>query len=365
MMEYRRLPHGTEALSVIGIGLGNIEENKTYEAISYALEHGVNFFDLCCSTTGVFREFGRAVKGRRNSVFTQMHFGAVYPDDTYGFSRDFDEIKRSFEKELDASGLGYTDFGYVHCVDEESDLEAVLNGGLFDYMKSLKKQGVIHHLGFSSHTPSVARKFLETDDIDSFMFSINPAYDYAKGDFAHGSADDRSALYIEAQKRGVGITVMKPFAGGQLLDKKRSPIGVALTPVQCLAYNLDRPAVLSCIPGAADKDEVKSLLGYTDASPEQKSYSVLGTVTPKKAAGRCVYCNHCEPCPAGIDIGLVNKYFDLAKIGDDMAAGHYQNLSVKADACIKCGHCEERCPFKVKQMARMEEINNYFAERSF
>ena len=137
MMEYRRLPHGTEALSVIGIGLGNIEENKTYEAISYALEHGVNFFDLCCSTTGVFREFGRAVKGRRNSVFTQMHFGAVYPDDTYGFSRDFDEIKRSFEKELDVSGLGYTDFGYVHCVDEESDLEAVLNGGLFDYMKKI------------------------------------------------------------------------------------------------------------------------------------------------------------------------------------------------------------------------------------
>ena len=110
---------------------------------------------------------------------------------------------------------------------------------------------------------------------------------------------------------------------------------------------------------------MKSLLEYTDASSEQKSYSVLGTVTPKKAAGRCVYCNHCEPCPAGIDIGLVNKYYDLAKIGDDMAAGHYQNLSVKADACIKCGHCEERCPFKVKQMARMEEINNYFAERSF
>ena len=51
------------------IETGNIEENKTYEAISYALEHGVNFFDLCCSTTGVFREFGRAVKGRRNSVF--------------------------------------------------------------------------------------------------------------------------------------------------------------------------------------------------------------------------------------------------------------------------------------------------------
>ena len=63
---------------------------------------------------------------------------------------------------------------------------------------------------------------------------------------------------------------------------------------------------------------------------------------------------------AGIDIGLVNKYYDLAMAGDRIAANHYTKLSVQADACLQCGHCESRCPFGVKQEARMEEINRYF-----
>jgi len=73
-----------------------------------------------------------------------------------------------------------------------------------------------------------------------------------------------------------------------------------------------------------------------------------------------VYCNHCQPCPAGIDIGLVNKYYDLSLAGDDMAHDHYSKLAVKADACLQCGHCESRCPFDVPQMSRMSKIDEYF-----
>ena len=62
-----------------------------------------------------------------------------------------------------------------------------------------------------------------------------------------------------------------------------------------------------------------------------------------------------------IDNGLVNKYYDLALAGDALAANHYTKLSVDATACLKCGHCESRCPFSVKQESRMEEIAKYFA----
>ena len=75
-----------------------------------------------------------------------------------------------------------------------------------------------------------------------------------------------------------------------------------------------------------------------------------------------MYCNHCQPCPAGIDIGLANKYYDLALAGDAIAANHYTKLTVKASACLQCGHCESRCPFSVKQMERMEKISAYFGE---
>ena len=89
---------------------------------------------------------------------------------------------------------------------------------------------------------------------------------------------------------------------------------------------------------------------------------MIGAFTPESAVGNCVYCNHCQPCPAGIDIGIVNKYYDLALAGDKMAANHYDKLAIKADACLKCGHCDKRCPFKVQQQNKMKSIAEYFGK---
>jgi predicted aldo/keto reductase-like oxidoreductase len=55
------------------------------------------------------------------------------------------------------------------------------------------------------------------------MFSINPAYDYSTGTYGIGSAEVRGKLYRECEKEGIGISVMKPFGGGQLLNAKTSP----------------------------------------------------------------------------------------------------------------------------------------------
>jgi len=105
---------------------------------------------------------------------------------------------------------------------------------------------------------------------------------------------------------------------------------------------------------------VKQLLVYYDQPEEALDYSVIGSFAPVEASGKCVYCNHCRPCPAGLDIGLINKYYDLALTGDGMAAEHYRKLERNASDCISCGHCDRRCPFHVHQSERMKEIAAYF-----
>ena len=157
-------------------------------------------------------------------------------------------------------------------------------------------------------------------------------------------------------------TSAKPFSGGQLLDAAASPFGRALTPYQCIQYALDKPGVLTVLPGIRGAEDVKQLLGFFEASPEEKDYSVLGTFTPKDMTGTCVYCNHCQPCPAGLNIGLINKYYDLAKAGDAMAAEHYGKLEKTASDCVGCGHCDRRCPFHAAQSERMKEIEGYFGK---
>ena len=233
------------------------------------------------------------------------------------------------------------DFGFLHCVDEDEDFDELINSGIFDYIKKLKEEGKVHHIGFSSHTPSVANRVLDTEVIDMMMFSINPAYDLEQGDeLGIGSTSERAALFRRCESMGVGISVMKPFHGGKLLDEKTSPFHTAMTRFQCIQYALDRPGVLAVVPGVRDLKDLNALIGFADAPEAEKDYSVIGEFTPQAAQGNCVYCNHCQPCPAGIDVGLVNKYYDLALAGDHMAANHYEKLAMKADACIGCGHCD-------------------------
>ncbi len=363
-MEYRKLPHGTEEISIIGMGtssIGAAGEAEAQATMELALEHGVNYFDLASADAVPFPAFGRAIAGQRDKVYFQIHFGANYETGEYGWTTDLETIKRSAAWQLDALQTDYIDFGFLHCMDEASDLHTVQTNGVLDLILDLKKQGVVRHIGMSSHTPQVAQMALDMGILDILMFSINPAYDYQQeAEFAIGDVAERLALYRRCQAEGVGISVMKAFSGGQLLDAKTSPFGAALTQYQCIQYALDKPGVLTVLPGVGNRQELKQILGFLASAPEERDYAVLGSFTPQAAEGVCVYCNHCQPCPMGLNIGLINKYYDLAQAGDVLAREHYQALEKHAGDCVQCGHCDRRCPFHVAQSQRMTEIAAYF-----
>lgn len=116
------------------------------------------------------------------------------------------------------------------------------------------------------------------------------------------------------------------------------------------------------LEGIRGRKDLERILGFVEALQEERDYSVIGTFAPQDAEGVCVYCNHCAPCPAGLNIGLINKYYDLSKAGDTLAKNHYRNLEIGAGRCVQCGHCNSRCPFHVDQMGRMREIDTYFKE---
>lgn len=362
-MEYRILPRGGEKISVIGLGGGYIGEGgekEMREALELAVGRGVNYFDLAMSEASPFAVYGETLKDRRKELYYQVHFGAEYRTGKYGWTLSLERIKKSVDWQLKNLKTDYIDFGFVHCIDEEADLRKVLEGGTLDYMKQLKEAGVIRHIGLSSHTPGIVNRMLDTGLIDMVMFSINPAYDYRHGDYAIGTVDERTALYRRCEAEGVGISVMKAFGGGQLLNAGTSPFGQALSEYQCIQYALDKPGVLTVLPGLRGTEDLRRLLGFFEAAEEEKDYSVLGSFALREAEGVCVYCNHCQPCPSGLDVGLINKYYDLVMAGDALARNHYLNLEKKASSCTGCGHCDRRCPFQVKQTERMKEIRDYF-----
>lgn len=362
-MEYRINRRTGDSISVLGFGTSYIAAAEPKEAIATlqkAYGGGINYFDLATAEAKTFSYFAAALGSVRQNVFYQVHFGADYQTGTYGWTTDLETIKRSIDWQLKSLKTDTIDYGFIHCIDELSDWQAYQDSGAYDYLLNMKKCGVVRHIGLSSHTPATIQRVLGEAAVDMLMFSVNPGYDYQQGEFARGSGDERAAVYRACEAKGIGISVMKPFSGGQLLDAALSPFGRALTHYQCMQYALDRPGVLTVLPGMNSAKQVEHLLGFFDASDDERDYAVLASFSPAEAVGNCVYCNHCKPCPVGIDIGLVNKYYDLAKNGDSMAEQHYRDLSLHAQDCIQCGHCNARCPFQVDQMARMQEIAQYF-----
>ncbi len=384
-MKYRTLGRTGMTVSEISLGCEHLQ-GKPYETvkevIDAAIDAGINYMDVFMSEPNVRTNIGRALRGRREQVMLQGHIGSCWIDGQYTVSRDIDACKRGFEDLLARLETDYIDVGFVHFVDREQDWDSLSQSEIMQYVLSLREKGVIRAVGMSSHDPITAKKAVESGLIDVLMFSLNPAYDLVPGDrdmteifgeVIAGKAQDftsltldssRAALYRACEERGVAITVMKALGMGTLLRAERSPLGIALTEAQCIDYALNRPAVAAIMVGMQHGYEVWDAVKYYDIpDAERDSAAILGTLGMFCAEGRCMYCNHCLPCPAEIDIASVNKFLDLVEL-DGTPAGsvkaHYITLSNTASACLGCGACEERCPFDVKVTERMARAVSVF-----
>lgn len=307
-MEYRKLPHGEEQFSVIGLGnsslTSQVGEKEIQATVEMALESGVNYFDMAAGDAAPFAAYGKALAGCREKAYLQVHFGADYHTGKYGWTQDLEEIKRSISWQLEALQTDYIDFGFIHCVDELADLEKAVSGGALDYIQSLKKQGVVRHVGLSSHTPAVVQKALDLGILDMVMFSINPGYDYQQGEYAIGQVDERQALYRRCQAEGVGISVMKAFSGGQLLKAETSPFRQALTEYQCIQYALDKPGVLTVLPGVRDRQDLQRILGFCSVSAQERDYSIWAPSPPRTPTACACTATTASPVPWGWTLAL-------------------------------------------------------------
>lgn len=97
-----------------------------------------------------------------DKVYLQMHFGAYYSSGKYGWTTNRDKIDREIDTLMKKLHTDYIDFGFIHCIDEPSDLRQYINGDVLERIKELHKQSVVRHIGLSTHTPAIAHKMLDT-----------------------------------------------------------------------------------------------------------------------------------------------------------------------------------------------------------
>lgn len=372
-MNYRQLGKTGLLVSEIGLGAEWMERHnaaEVKEVVRRCEEYGINILDCWMSEPNVRTNIGEAIAGHRDKWIIQGHIGSTWQNGQYERTRELGIVKEAFTDLLTRLQTDYIDLGMIHFVDETAEFDRIMNGEFIEYVRELKQNGIIRHIGLSTHNPDVGKLAALCGEIEMILFSINPAFDMLPasedintlfsehyGEELRGIAPEREELYQICEREGVGITVMKGYAGGRLFNAATSPFGVALTPVQCIHYALTRPAVAAVMAGYDTPEHVDAAVAYETASEEEKDYaSVLANAPCHSYSGQCTYCGHCAPCPAHIDIAMVNKLYDLAEMQTEVPSAvraHYTNLSANASDCTSCAACEARCPFGVSIVERM------------
>lgn len=175
--------------------------------VSYAMEHGINYYD----TAWGYHD--------GNSETAMGKILAAYPRDSYFLATKFpgydlsnmDKVEEIFEKQLEKCVVEYFDFYLFHNVCE-MNVDAYLDEkyGILDYLLKQKENGRIRHLGFSAHgSREVMERFL--DSYGSYMEFCQIQLNYLDWDF-----QDAKGKVELLNSRHIPIWVMEPLRGGKL-----------------------------------------------------------------------------------------------------------------------------------------------------
>ena len=369
-MEYRRLGRTDLQVSAVSLGteyLIDLPREHVVEVIHAALDHGINYFDLFFAQPEFRDNMGAAFKGHRDQALLTAHLGAVVQDGQYARSRDLKLSEEYLNDFLRRYETDHVDVLMIHNCDEQEDLDKILAfDGMLDLAQKLQSQGKARYIGFSGHTAATAQQAVETEYIDVVMYPINLAGHAVPG---------REAFLSACAIMDVGVVGMKPYAGGRLLEGMYSIrvekfqsggedreifTGRNLTPVQCLSYALSQVGISTVVPGCKDVAQLEAALAYLDADAVARDYADIVSEFGQYVAGECVFCNHCLPCPANIDIGRVMRLLESARrtVGLEVY-NEYQGLSASGADCIQCGDCMSRCPFDVDVISKMKEAEHF------
>jgi predicted aldo/keto reductase-like oxidoreductase len=358
-MEYIQLGQTGLKVSRIGIGtehLNRCSQKRINEVISCAVDRGYTYFDILTAKDEARDKFGKAFAGKRDQMVIAGHLVRA--------ERDPSKALVVFGNLLRSLGTDHVDVLFIQWIDKQVEYDDMMRPeGLYALAGKLKQEGKARAIGMSCHRPETALLAARSEDFDVLMHPVNLASKAICSPFRRGFvAAEKKAVLNACVEHGLPVIAMKVFWGGRLLAPG---CGVQASPVQCLQYTLKQPGVEAALGGVSRVEEVEDLDRFWSASDEDKDF--LQLIADQEAMEAvvegCVYCNHCLPCPQGIDIAEVNRIGDIAALRvTPRLRSQYDGLEAKASDCSECGACTEKCPFGVDVIDKMRKTRELMIE---
>lgn len=347
---------GCMRLPVIDGDDSNIDEQATAEMVAYAIEHGVNYFDVAW---GYHSGNSERVMGKVLSAYPRDSFNLATKFPGYDLS-NLGKTEEIFEEQLRKCGVDYFDFYLVHNVCE-MNIEQYLDDekyGTVSYLLEQKRKGRIRHLGFSAHgNKETIRRFLEAYGKDMEFCQLQLNY----FDYTFQNCKEKMELVREW---GLPIWVMEPVRGGflcKLSGEEMAPLR-ALRPEAsaaewALCWLQTQPEVVEVLCGSSTLEQMRENIAvFEESKPlNGEESAALQTIVDNRLQGNvqpCTKCRYCTShCPLGIDIPWMLELYNEHKVSGGgflapMALAAVEEGKKPAD-CIACGSCAAVCPQQI------------------
>lgn len=196
-------PYGSagETLSIVGMGAIVVMDATVAEAaerVSWAVEQGINYFDVAPSYGNAEEMLGPALEPYRDKVFLACK----------SEKRDAAGVNAALENSLRLLRTDHFDLYQLHAISTMDDVERVFGpGGAMEAFVAARDAGKVRHLGFSAHSQEAAVAAMERFQFDSVLFPVNYAA-WNIGDFG-------PEIMAEAERKGVARLALKAMAHGK------------------------------------------------------------------------------------------------------------------------------------------------------
>ena len=267
-----------------------------------------------------------------------------------------EEMEPVFQESLDRAGLDFYDFYLLHSLNKDTAAKAE-QFGAWEFVKKLKEEGRIKHLGFSFHdTAEVLEGILKAHPEAEFVqLQINYV------DWESDSVQSRKC-YEVARKYGKPVIIMEPVRGGSLavmppqvqkvFQDARPELSV---PSWAVRYAASLEGIVTVLSGMSNEAQLNDNVSYMEnfeplsgqeRETVQKAVDILNSLPTLPCTG----CKACvDGCPQHINIPeIFTAMNDLTlynnEEGSKGAYGRATKEGGKASDCIQCGACEGHCP---------------------
>ncbi|MGA2517378.1 MAG: aldo/keto reductase [Thermodesulfobacteriota bacterium] len=301
-----------------GIPIQRVGEEEAVSVIRAVIEMGVDLLDTARAYTNSEHRIGLALQEINKPIVLS----------TRSTERS-DKIYNDVHESLKQLNVKKIDIYHLHNVSNFAEYEKVLGaGGAYKGLKQARDEGLIGHIGITSHSLQVLEKAIE----DGHFEVVMACYSFLEPEAAN-------KVFPLAKAKDVGVLVMKAFSGGVI--EEAGP---------ALRFVLQTKEIVA-IPGSETLERAQeNWKVFTEGgSLTEKDQERIEAIKKQLNQQFCRRCDYCQPCSEGINIQFAVGLKSIIKRYGPMAQElkWMPDLIKKARNCSECGDCLTRCPYQL------------------